>query len=298
MTPLADWSPYRIFDGALGVTDPVLLSISGGRTSGYLLRMILNAYNGVLPPLVHPVFTNTARELSETYDFLADMQRHWSTNITWIERDFDAPEGFRVVSHNSASRNGEPFAAVIQKRGFLPNAVMRFCTVELKIRAAANWMKAQGYTRWCSIVGYRADESHRLLKAHARDETGKDPWYTLAPMVDAGVTKRDVQAFWRAQPFDLRLPNLGGKTPLGNCDLCFLKSAANLQGIAREFPERAAWWVEQERLMRGKAKTKAAETFRPPDKITHTEIVAGLARQGDMLSDEPEGIDCFCPEPT
>ena len=47
--------------------------------------------------------------------------------------------------------------------------------------------------------------------------------------------------------------------------------------------------------------TMAAQAFWAAQKrdeaaITHTEIVSGLARQGELLSDEPDGIDCFCPE--
>ena len=38
----------------------------------------------------------------------------------------------------------------------------------------------------------------------------------------AGVTKEVVMQFWQTQHFDLRLPSMDGRTPLGNCDMCFL----------------------------------------------------------------------------
>lgn len=295
------WSPYKVWGGALGATDPVLLNVSGGRTSGFLFRKIVDAYGGALPDSVHPVFTNTGREMDETLDFLHEMERRWGVHIVWVERDFVSPEGFRIVGPNSAARHGDrsPFDDVIERKGFLPNAVTRFCTVELKIRAAANFMKSLGYTRWCSVIGYRADELKRLARAEVRDEKGKDPWYTIAPLVDAGITKRDVVSWWKAQDFDLALASVTGKTPLGNCDLCFLKGAANLAGIARDFPERAEWWVGAEKAMAGRTASGATATFRPPDKITHTQIVDAIARQGTLALGDPEETDgdCFCPEP-
>lgn len=288
---------YRVYGGVLGTHDPVLLSISGGRTSGYMLRHILDAYNGILTPEIHPVFANTGREMPETLDFLVEMARRWNVKITWVERDFDAAEGFRIVSHNSAARNGEPFDALIKRRKFLPNAVSRFCTTELKVYPAAFYMKSLGCKQWASVVGYRADEVRRLLKAEKRDALGKDPWYTLAPLVDADVSKHDVVAWWRAQPFDLRLLSVNGKTLDGNCDGCFLKSASALASFARRHPERMKWWTDWEARMCGFTKRCATGTFRPPVKRSHSEIADMVARQGDLLapiSDDDEGIDCFC----
>jgi hypothetical protein len=60
----------------------------------------------------------------------------------------------------------------------------------------------------------RADEQRRAAKIADKSRI---------PLVTAGITKEDVGAFWRAQPFDLGLPNNNGVTMHGNCDLCFLK---------------------------------------------------------------------------
>jgi hypothetical protein len=116
-------------------------------------------------------------------------------------------------------------------------------------------------------------------------------------MVDAGVIKADVSAFWETQPFDLHLPNINGKTPDGNCDGCFLKSAAVLGALARREPENMGWWTSKEASLRDKTKTQNSATFRFHRDQTHTQIADFVARQGDMigdLSDEPTGIDCFC----
>jgi hypothetical protein len=68
--------------------------------------------------------------------------------------------------------------------------------------------------------------------------------------------------FWRTQPFDLRLPSIDGKTPLGNCDMCFLKSAATIQAIMRDQPHLADRWIEQERRMAGQTRTPSVAVCR------------------------------------
>lgn len=293
-------NPYLVHGGVLGTHDRCLLNVSGGRSSGYLLCKIVEAYGGALPPEIVPVFNNTGAEREEALDFVVGLERYTGAHITWIERDPDEPAGFRIVGHNSASRNKEPFTRLIQERQFLPNRVSRFCTVELKIRPAIAFARSLGWTQWASVLGYRADERHRLEAAQKRDASGKDGrgvGYTLAPMVDAMVTRRDVVAFWKAQPFDLRQISVDGKTPEGNCDGCFLKSQANLAGLCRDHPKRFKWWTDMEAYVAGLGEVGTAKTFRAPDRMTHTQIADLVARQGDMvkpLDDEPDGIDCFC----
>ena len=290
-------NPYQIHGGVLGTPDPCIVNISGGRSSGYMLRRILDAYPDGVPDDVHFVFTNTGREMPETLDFVAEMATRWKVPIVWLERDPDGADGFREVGHNSGSRDGEPFKRLIEDKGYLPNRVTRFCTIELKIRPAKKWMQAKGYKRWGSVVGFRADERHRILDAHKRDAAKKEPWYTLAPMVDAAVTKREVANFWRRQPFDLRLGNIRGKTPRGNCDGCFLKSEANLAGFCRDHPDRFKWWTDIETHVARLGVEQSANSFHPSGRMTYTQIAAFVRDQGDLLTDLPDdadGIDCFC----
>ena len=44
------------------ITGPALISFSGGRTSAYMLKMILDAHGGTLPDDVHVCFANTGKE--------------------------------------------------------------------------------------------------------------------------------------------------------------------------------------------------------------------------------------------
>lgn len=233
--------PFRI-------TGPAIISVSGGRTSGYMLWRILQANGGALPPNVHAVFANTGREMPATLDFVQAIQAHWAVPITWLEFTARRTDGFRVVSHNSASRYGEPFATLLAAQAALPNPVQRSCTTELKIRTIKRWVMASlGWTHWANVVGLRADEPGRVERV--RNAKRRDRWTVSTPLFDAGVTQADVRRFWSEQPFDLRLAGAWE----GNCDGCFLKSRPAILRMHADHPWRMAWWAEMEAVPRGTA---------------------------------------------
>lgn len=226
------------------IEGPAVVSFSGGRTSAYMLRRILDAHGGRLPRDVRACFANTGRERAETLAFVRDCAERWGVHIVWIERD--SAEGFREVDYERASRNGEPFAELIAERRYLPNAVARFCTSELKVLPLAAWMRAQGHDTWLNVVGLRRDEARRVAKVRARNARGEQEWESVCPLYDARITRADVMAFWRAQSFDLAL-----KSYEGNCDACFLKGDRIRARIVRERPDLAAWWIAQEQRIGG-----------------------------------------------
>ena len=227
-------SPYALPAGN------VQIAFSGGRTSAFMLHQILEA-NGPLPERVVVSFQNTGREFNETLDFVQECGERWNVRIVWLEYRPDEPR-FEVVSHNSAARDGEPFEALIKKKMGLPYSFARFCTSELKVHCSTRYARSLGWEYWTSAIGIRADEQSRLRgKTDARERFTH--WH---PLAKAGVSKRDVMEFWGRQPFDLRLANVNGRTPYGNCDGCFLKSEATRAALARDFPERFAWWVRME----------------------------------------------------
>jgi len=253
----------------------VQISFSGGRTSGYLLHQVLEA-NGDLPDRVKVMFANTGREMPETLDFVHECSDRWGVNIIWVEyRRGDKKNTYDTVSHNSASRNGEPFAALIEARKYLPNVVTRFCTTDLKIRPMKKYLVDLGWDKWTAAVGIRADEAHR-----AKTDS-KDRWQYWYPLLDDGATKREISAFWDKQPFDLRLNNALGKTPMGNCDLCFLKSEATLAMMAKIYPDRAQWWIDMEKM--------AGSTFRKDRNMEN--FVDFVGAQQDWVFDQ-QGYFC------
>ena len=126
------------------ITGPTCISFSGGRTSAYMLWRVLQAHKGGLPPEAVVCFANTGKEDEATLRFVRDCEWRWGVPVVWLEyqQADDASSRWRVVDFDTASRNGEPFEAVIRQRNYLPNPVTRFCTSELKIRVMHKWLRA------------------------------------------------------------------------------------------------------------------------------------------------------------
>ena len=302
----AEIGPYMLPPGA------VQIAFSGGRTSAYMLHRILEA-NGELPDRVVVSFQNTGREMPETLDFVQECAARWNVKVVWLEyrlrwtgaehdvknKVFDTgAHSFEVVSHNSASRNGEPMEQLLEFYGFIPTAISRWCTGRLKIKTSAAYLKSLGWTEWTTGTGIRADEKTRAK----HDGKKLDRNWLWHPLYRDGVTKFDVQRFWDSQPFDLRLPNIGGKTALGNCDGCFLKSEQARAELVRHHPDRAAWWARMEARYNGKraALRKGggdSDTFNKAG--SWADLISHVESQGDWIFDtdgalcQSDGGECF-----
>lgn len=273
------------------ITEPTCISFSGGRTSAYMLYKVLEAHDMSLPEDAIVCFANTGKEDEATLKFVHDCETHWNVKIHWLEYK-DAEESkdrWAEVTYETASRNGEPFEAVIRKKQYLPNPVTRFCTIEMKIRTIANFLFARGMcdTRSegenMSWVGIRADEPRRAAKI-SRDRT---------PLVVAGVGKEEVGLFWKNQPFDLGLPNFNGVTYHGNCDLCFLKGESQTRSLIAEKPERAIWWAKMEALALALASRPDGAKFRK-DRDSYQKMYEFAQNQMPMFDKADESIPCFC----
>jgi hypothetical protein len=263
--------PFKI-DG------PAVISFSGGRTSGYMLRRVLDAG---LQADVRVVFSNTGKERLETLDFVAECGKRWDVPITWVEK---GPAGFRICDRSTASTEGQPFSDLITARKYLPNPVTRYCTSELKIRPMRDFMRSVGHAddTWTNVVGIRGDEPRRAARMKDRNNEGK--WDVAMPLYDAGITLADVTAFWTAQPFDLALQPWEG-----NCDLCFLKSTNRRLRVIEDRPALADWWIAQE--------AKIGKTFRI-DTPSYARLAQSAKNQMRLPLTEAcdlDGIaDCFC----
>lgn len=279
-------NPYKI-------TEPTCISFSGGRTSAYMLYKVLEANDKKLPEEAVVCFANTGKEDEATLRFVQDCSDRWNVPIIWLEylAYVDDEPKFKTVTFETASRNGEPFEALIRKRGYVPNPVARFCTVELKVRTIHRYLKSIGWTEWDSMLGIRADEQRRLAKISNQNYGNFEE--KQAPLGKAGITKEDVGTFWKAQPFDLGLPNNNGVTMHGNCDLCYLKGGAQILSLIAEKPERAIWWVKIEAL--ALASKPSGARFRK-DRPSYAEMLKFSQEQKDMFDPTEEAIACFCGE--
>lgn len=277
-------NPYKI-------KGPALISFSGGRTSAFMLKQIIDAHGGTLPDDIYVTFANTGKEMPETLDFVQACSEHWGVKVHWLELEMaDERPVYRTkeVTYETASRDGKPFEALIGRRSYLPNPVARFCTAELKIRRMKDFMwKMKGYKHWDNVLGLRYDEPRRV--SSSRNASERERWGNLMPMYDAKHTVKDVLEFWQKANFDLTLPSIDGQTLAGNCDLCFLKGRKTLTKLIKERPDLTTWWIAQENRI-GEGTGATFRSDRPP----YVELLKEAENpvMDDMFEDD--AMSCFC----
>ena len=273
------------------IPSPSLISFSGGRTSGYMLKQIVNAYDGKLPKDLHIVFANTGKEMPQTLDFIKDCADKWDVHIHWIElydvddsKDDEQPFIFKykLTDYDNASRNGEPFEKLIEHYGKLPNATNRFCTYLLKQKAIVWFERMMGYKDIDQVIGLRADEPRRVYRIKDR----KSNTFYHTPLYEAKVTQKDIQTFWKQSNFDLNLLATDKHTLFGNCDMCFLKGKSQLLEMMKHREDLADWWIEKEK--------QTGKTFKYDISYEQMiEIKNHQDRQQSLFFDD-ESVDCFC----
>ena len=213
---------------------------SGGRTSAFLAKYMKE----------HPhykncifVFMNTGKEREETLQFADKCDKEFGLNLVYLEALVNNEKGkgttYKIVDFETASRNGEPFEAMLKKYP-LPNNMASNCTRELKQRPIDAYLR-DNYKDFdiIKVVGIRADEAHRK-SVNAEIEK------VIYPLCDeVKIDSRFIRNWWEKHTFDLGL-----KDYQGNCDLCFKKSLKKRLTIIKENPESAKWWLEMEQKYR------------------------------------------------
>lgn len=250
------------------------LSFSGGRTSALMLREEIEENPSFRDQFV-VCFCNTGKEFDETLDFVRDCEREFGVEVIWLEytrvsatteianiyphkksRDTvlaqvangETTHWFKRVTYETARRNADPITPFDELLGWanvLPNQNSRMCSVQMKLRTMMRFLFSQGIYEWQDFIGIRADEVHRVTEIERNAPSYARPMF---PLVEKGITQKDVLSFWKSRPFDLRLPSYKG-----NCDLCYLKKWWKRVKVARENPEKAAWWAKWEKDFASKA---------------------------------------------
>lgn len=250
---------------------PICLNFSGGQTSGYMLYQMADVFG--LENLV-VCFANTGKEHDKTLEFVHRVDVELGGGIVnWIEFEKGS---FRLVDYETAARNGEPFERMITGHSYLPNAVQRICTSELKIKPIKRFMRSLGFDHWYNCLGIRRDEPNRYARVNRSSE--KERFENIAPLYEWGDTKATVDNWWLGRPFRLEIPNY-----LGNCDMCFLKSRNKMRRIIQEEPERLQWWSSMEE--------KTGATFNK--RISYKQLQMLVNTQPELFDSEIE-VDCFC----
>lgn len=207
--------------------EKLLISFSGGETSGLMTIKILEAFSGEKDIVV--VFANTGEENQETLDFVHQCDEAFGFNTIWVEAFVHPGERLgtthTITSYEAASKNGEPYESHIKKYG-IPNMKFPHCTRELKRNPIRSFVKSLGWTGYSTAIGIRTDESRRVSNNADTDKI-------IYPLLDWFPTdKQDVNEFWSQQSFRLQL-----KEHEGNCKWCWKKSDSKLLRLFSEKPE-------------------------------------------------------------
>lgn len=205
----------------------LFVSFSGGKSSGRMARFLKAEYADKYDLLF--VFSNTGVEDERTFFFINECDQRWELKLVWVEAVTHHKKGIacshRIVTYETASRNGEPFEAMIKKYG-IPNKSYPHCTRELKMNPMHSYVRSVwGDAPYLTAIGLRADEKHRARKD--AEKAG-----IVYPLIDWLPTdKPDVNDWWAAQGFDLGMDDYEG-----NCVWCWKKSNEKLYRLARENP--------------------------------------------------------------
>lgn len=207
------------------------ISFSGGRSSALMTKLALEKYGATHDIII--TFANTGAEHPATLDFVHECETRFGWPIVWLEAVVhEGRKGVthKVVTYETAARNGEPYEAYIAKYG-IPNPTSMSCTLRLKVDPMDSYRKSLGWVRgkglnYYTAIGIRYDEMDRMSgQAEAQ--------MLVYPLIDAKITKDDVHKFWATQPFDLMIPG----DHYGNCTFCYKKTDRKLMTLALESPE-------------------------------------------------------------
>lgn len=255
--------------------ETIVISFSGGRTSGFMWNWLVENMSHIYNFVV--VYCNTGLEHENTLKFVDQCDKHFNMNLVWIEAVVDHRKNkgtsFKVVTYETASRNGEPMEDVIKKYG-LPNRTYIHCTRETKLQPLEAYKRSIGIGGARNAVGIRFDEFHRVTN-------NQQVLYPLATM--AKITKPEVLDFWKKMPFDLDLAEHDG-----NCKGCYKKSDKKLKMTAEENPSYFDFWKDMEEK-HGNVITKDEEYKRIIFRHNRTAFeVQNNLNMPDSLSDKEE----------
>jgi len=166
-------------------------SISGGRTSHYMISVLLEKYG---KDKVDFVFCDTGAEHQGTYDFVKDTSTYFDIEITHLRMHMPKEEGkgceYVVVQEGDIKSDYKPFQELMQKYGRPFNPGGKFCTDQMKTQIYRKYCKDTygkgNYTTW---IGYR-DEPKDSSRVFGHTLSG-----TLSKWFD--ITQRDQGEFYK-----------------------------------------------------------------------------------------------------
>lgn len=281
----------------------LIVSFSGGRTSAYMLWWIMNEWNDKDNWDIVVVFANTGKEAEGTLFFVDECSQEWNIPIVWVEAKCKDENGVpysekgwsvkhRIVTYETASRNGEPFEEMISMLG-IPSTETPFCSYQLKRLAIESYADSIGWKDYKVAIGIRADEPKRLVKY-------KEDTHTFLPLATINPKFRiEIIIWWMQQDFDLDI-----HPDDGNCDNCWKKDFPRLARNYTRKPKSFEWWIDMENKY-GMLNPRPKENFKPPfnfyrgnkstfDIINMAKLNQAQLKQISMFDEDDSGCSESC----
>ena len=215
-------------------------SFSGGRTSALMAKKMKDELRAPVFDLKF-VFANTSWEDEDTLRFVHEVDQRFGLDLVWVEAVVHPGRKactHKVVTYETASRNGEIFEAVVKKYG-LPNQSFLHCTRELKLNPINSYLDSIGWGNATTAVGIRSDERRRVRKSAGESSI-------VYPLADWWPTdKQDVLDYFEPFDWDLQIDEHDG-----NCRRCHKKSDAKLLRGWREDPSSFEFPIRLDNLYR------------------------------------------------
>lgn len=263
--------------------------VSGGRSSAKMARHIqLSPKYDEYEKLY--MFCNTGQERPETIQFLKDMVYYWGIPLNIIEGVYSMEEGVgvrsKLVDFDTMDMTGRVYSECIEQMNKyenigVPCTPVPYCSDYMKTRVSHHFSKLIfGTTDYVKAIGYRAEDiPKRITYAELKSDNKR-----IAPLLtdfERPINKYDLTYFFNDQPFQLQI-----SSDLGNCELCWKKSNANLIK-AIQYGTRFIDWHG------GKEAQYGNRFFR--DNLSIYDLVK-MAESGKQLSifEEPEDDKCVC----
>jgi len=190
------------------MTKPVrhIVTLSGGKDSAALAVYLRER----IPDLSY-VFSDTDKELPETYNYLARIEAYLGTEIVRLR----------------AERGFDHWLTVY--KGYLPSPRMRWCTKMLKIRPFEAYVESLGDVDVRMYVGIRADENRGGYNPTKPNIT---PVY---PFIEDGLKLDDIHRILEESGVGVP-PYYSWRTRSG-CFFCFYQRKNEWIGLKENHPE-------------------------------------------------------------
>ena len=190
-----------------------LLGLSGGKDSSALA-----VYMRDRVPEMEYFFSDTGKELPETYEFLDRLEAFLGKPIVRLNMDTDA----------SKNRDFDHWLTLYG--GLLPSSQVRWCTVNLKIKPFEEYV---GEDKAYNYVAIRADEDrvgYKPLKTPALRNI--EPKY---PFKEDGITKEDVYLI--LEESGVGMPDYYKWRTRSGCYFCFFQRKSEWVGLLEQHPD-------------------------------------------------------------